>query len=273
MEKCVCIILLLFSLVKFSVSDDSEKQNTTLRKSRNFDNDPEPPVYSDAGSVFPQHREDDDSQHYKKGYYLPYFPTVYKGYPSDIKGVKQISPPPSMAPDQMMEMMNMMNAMMNLEKETSDKEVGFFDKLFSDPKSILVAAIIPVSIMLASFIPLLVNYFTAGASLPSILTSVAGSKMGRNLGDPENFHILLENIVKYGKKFESGDCMEESICVYVTSNSSMDDSLKKVVKSIAKIMKKEWLGYSSIAKILSAVKNGNCSNLCEKSKNWKRKNM
>lgn len=281
MERCVYLLILFFTLMDFSISDDSGNKNNTLRKSRNFDSEfgyeseehPEPPVYSDAGSVFPHQREDDNLQHYKKGYYLPYFPTVYKGYPSNSKGIKQNPPPPPMAPEQMMEMMNMMNAMMNIEKETSDKEVGFFEKLFSDPKSILVAAIIPVSIMLASFLPLLINYFTAGASLPAVLTSVAGSKLGRNLGDHENFYILLENIVKYGKKFESGDCVEESICVYVTSNSSTDDNLKKVIKAIANIMKKEWIGYSSIANILSAVKNGNCSNLCEKSKRRKRKNM
>lgn len=280
MEKCVYLLLLLFTLMNLSISDDSGKKNATLRKSRNFDSEfnyeteeSEPPVYSDEGSVFPQQREDDNLANYKKGYYLPYFPTVYKGYPYYSKGIKQNSPAPSMKPDQMMEVMNMMNAMMSIEKETSDNEVGFFEKLFSDHKTILVAAIIPVSIMLASFIPLLINYFTTGASLPSVLTSVAGSKMGRNLADPENFHILLENIVKYGKKFESGECIEQSVCVFVTSNSGTDDNLKKVIKAIANIMKKEWLGYSGIANVVSAVKNGNCSNLCEKSKMTKRKNL
>lgn len=282
MDRILYLLILLFALVNVSLSDDSDRKNISQRKSRNFDNafgeygyeseeQPELPTYSDMSSVPLQEREDQKLSSYKKGYYLPYFPAMFKGYPYYSKGAKPNIPPPAMTPDQMMEVMNMMNAMQNVEKENTDKNVGFFEKLFSDPKAILVAAIIPFSIMLSSFLPLLINQFMSGVKLP--LISVAGNKTARNLGDPENFHILLENMLKYGKKFESGECIEQSICMYVIDNSTdTDGNVKKVVKAIASVMKKEWIGQSRIANILSAVKNKNCSTVCEKSKTRKKKN-
>lgn len=305
MDRKLFFIFVCFSIGNICMCEDPKKNVSAVRQPRNFDNlfgdeggyvseeQYEKPVYLDAGPRPLAQRNDDDthSSHgnakapEKSSFYYPFYPVTYKGYPYYEKGGPMSSPPvPPMTPDKMMDVMTMMNTMMKMEKDNSEKEVGFFEKIFSDPKSILIPALIPLSIMLSSFIPLIFNYFMTGVSLPSallptgtslpsVLSTTANSKNGRNLGDQDNFKTLFETVIKYGEKMEGYGCIEEAMCSFVNERSNSEDAeyAKRIIKAVAKAMKAEWFGASKLADIVSAMKHKTCSNVCEKEKIKKKK--
>lgn len=288
MKYLFLILFVLNALLHGLRGEDPVKEKASGRESRKFDSGfgeygpyynpddsgeiAEPPVYSDAGqrpeAPRPERKSNDlkgITKYYdENAFYTPYSPVPYKGYPYYGKGSTYPSGPPlSMTPEQMVEMMNAVDLM-----KDSQKEQGFLSKILADPKSILVAAIIPVSIMLASFIPLLVNYFMNGTSDPSVLSTVASSKLARSLSDFDNLHLLLKSLDKYERKLQDYECFEEGVCHIITDQSAIgdDDYIKTAVKALAKFVKAEWIGHPRIANALSAIKQKNCSNVCDKTK-------
>ncbi|GIX84002.1 uncharacterized protein CEXT_376291 [Caerostris extrusa] len=111
-------------------------------------------------------------------------------------------------------MMSMMNAMNKLQVPPKKEEQGFLAQIASDPKTYILAAIIPLAIMMASFfIPFVTNYFTALPSGPSVLTTVANSKMARAVRDSDLAEKVLGNLIEFGSKvLEDDDCIQKAIC-------------------------------------------------------------
>ncbi|KAF8763884.1 hypothetical protein HNY73_022018 [Argiope bruennichi] len=196
---------------KTDTSNVSATGESSKRKARiydffnpeNFATGPTPteekdePVYTDTGSdVATPPRVDDQYFDFNlyKGYdkppsfdYSPFFQS-YKGLPYYTKGKvgnpgdNDIAFP---SEEQMMEMMTMMNKMNQLQVNSKKDEQGFLAKLMMDPKTYMLAAIIPLAVMLASFIPFVANYFMSGPSMPSVVTTIANTVIYKS-----NFKVL-----------------------------------------------------------------------------------
>lgn len=285
MEKSVALVLLLLSLSYASLGEDASIKKKPGREPRNYDNifgeyesyqipddtqRNDKPVYSDAGSKKVKPQQDkkqytsyDSFQGYDQN--LPSYPGLYKGYPYYPQFNTKLEFP-DVSPDQMMQMMAMMNSMKMLQDTKENNTLGFFGNLISNPKALFVAAILPVSIMIASFIPLIVNYFMTGVSLPTVISSTANNKMGRSLNGTNYLDTVLENIGKYGEKLlESEKCVEETICSFIIDDSDNKgtDYFQRTAKVVANIIKLEWLGETKAAMVLSGIKQRNCTFLCE----------
>lgn len=195
----------------------------------------------------------------KKNYYNPStYPSTWKGT-SFLNSNQVIN---KVNPDEMMAMMNTLKMMQN----SKESNIGFFGKLLSDPKSILIVTFLPVSIILASFIPLLMNYFMSKATLPTVLSTVANSKLGRSLNNAEVFDSILRNIEKYRENLlQSDGCIEDIVCNFVVDNLDDDNDtyyFTKATNIVTNLIKKEWLQHSRISNVLSGIKQRNCLNMC-----------
>ncbi|GFU87269.1 uncharacterized protein TNCV_4134141 [Trichonephila clavipes] len=266
--------------------------NSSTRNSRKYDNffnpvnfpdkstpteDTSKPIYSDAGSdVAKPSREDEQDPGFNvyKGYDKPpsfdqkYYPAInsYKGYPYYPKGGFDNIEDGGIAfptEEQLMEMMMMMNAMNKLQISPK-KEQGFLAKLMMDPKTYMLAAIIPLVIMVASFLPMLANYMMSEPSMPSVITTIANSKMARAVRDSDLAERVLENLIEFGSKVLDGDeCIQKAICEIALSQGGLEN-MRSVAHITKRIGKEEWLKNWGAKELVSALETSNCDSVCVK---------
>ncbi|KAG8201934.1 hypothetical protein JTE90_027410 [Oedothorax gibbosus] len=281
---CVCIHALAAKKL------DTKDENKSTRGARNFDNffspdnfaddrnipseNSEEPVYSDVPPAIPS-RGDKGINNYK-GFWQPppkydeeYIPVkgfpYYVPYPTDDPNAGGNVAFPS--PNQMTDMIAMIN---KLKKKKEDQ--SFLSKLGSDPKSLaILAAIIPLSIVLMSFVPLLINYFTTGAAtaqnvlapgLPSVITSIANSRMARAFDDIETIEKLVEGIVDFGAQvMEEDGCVQKTVCRTVLSQGG-EKTVKQVAVFVNHLSKGDFLKNWGGKEVLESLEKGDCENIC-----------
>ncbi|KAF8797047.1 hypothetical protein HNY73_001358 [Argiope bruennichi] len=103
--------------------------------------------------------------------------------------------------------MEMLEMMKDLEEEEedrsdeSDKSTSLLSKWSADPMSLILSAIIPISVLIAAVLPILSDQFTTGMYMPSVSTTATGDRSVRKLQEKnttEFFVPLLENLVASG---------------------------------------------------------------------------
>ncbi|GBM01589.1 hypothetical protein AVEN_60010-1 [Araneus ventricosus] len=229
------------------------------------------PVYTDDGSdVATPPRADGQYPDFNvyKGYdkppsydYYPFFQN-YKGLPYYPKGGSGSLEDNGIAfpnEEQMMEMMNKMN---QLQINSKKDQQGFLSKLITDPKTYMLAAIIPLAVMIASFVPFLANYFTSGPSMPAVMTTIANSKMARAVQDIDVAQKVLENLIEFGSKvLEDDECIQKAICELALSKSGPDNA-RYAAFVINRISKEHWLENWGAKELVSALEESSCKNVC-----------
>ncbi|GIY60556.1 uncharacterized protein CDAR_396331 [Caerostris darwini] len=239
-------------------SDDSEDKD-------GFFDDSEPSPYNGHQS------QKSDYQNYGKfknyNHFNGYGPSLYPSFAPNYspfyfpKGNKPGDSASS--PDQMMQMMM---ALSNMNEATKPENGGFLTKLISDPTA-ASAAIIPLSIVAAAFVPILMNYMMANNAPPTFSTT-ANNKEGRNLYGSINLEAVILNVAELARAMDGDDCIQKTICRLASgvANMSISDSLKKAVSALAlHLAKDDWVDHLGVKNLIDAVKMGNCVNICNRS--------
>ncbi|GFX49314.1 uncharacterized protein TNCV_3334321 [Trichonephila clavipes] len=200
--------------------------------------------------------------HYNKykGYdqFNHYAPPSYPPFVNNYKGSPYTGIPP-MSPDQMMQIIMAFNSM----KETEEPEdSGILSKLVKDPK-IAAAALIPLSVAAAAFVPVLMKYFMGGSSIP-IVSTVANSKQFRNLDVSSNLDGFFESVVAFSRDIGNDECIQKIICKAAIgqSNVRMSDLVKKIISTVSQVVKEDWLNNFRMKHLIDAIKKGKCDNVC-----------
>ncbi|GFS60307.1 uncharacterized protein NPIL_607161 [Nephila pilipes] len=304
METYVFVISILLltsgtTLGKQDNGNDLDNGNNSSRNSRKYDNffnkanfpdkststeDTSKPVYSDAGSEAAKPSRGDDQYpafNVYKGYDKTpsfdqkHYPVInsYKGFPYYPKGEFAKPEDGGIAfptEEQLMEMMMMMNAMNKLQISPKKDEQGFLAKLMMDPKTYMLAAIVPLVIMIASFLPMLANYMMSGPSMPSVVTTIANSKMARAVRDSDLAEKVLENLMEFGTKvLEGDDCIQQAICEIALSQGGLEN-MRSVAFIAKRIGKEKWLENWGAKELVSALESSSCDNVCSKKISTKR---
>ncbi|GFY73032.1 uncharacterized protein TNIN_12941 [Trichonephila inaurata madagascariensis] len=229
-----------------AVSDDEDDSS----------DDSEPIPYNDK----PQ--QGNGYSHYNKykGYdqFNHYAPPSYPPFVNNYKGSPYTEIPP-MSPDQMMQIMMVLNSM----KETEEPEdSGILSKLVKDPK-IAAAAFIPLSVAAAAFVPVLMNYLMGGSSTP-IVSTVANSKQFRSLDVSSNLDGFFESVVAFSRGVGNDECIQKTICKAALgqSNVRMSELVKKIVSTVSQVVKDDWLNNFRMKHLIDAIKKGKCDNVC-----------
>lgn len=202
---------------------------------------------------------------FNKGYtFVPY----WKGSQKDIAENGEMDyheNVPSMYPYKMMEMLMTMDAMDKLQESTQKNDnSGFLSKFVSDTKSFVMAAIVPLSIMLAAIIPVLVNYTMTGVSLP-LVSAVANNKNGRNADTSNILDEILWNFEEITRSVDTDSCIQKTLCEVAFRNSSSPGAqyIRKSAVVLSHLIKQEWIKSDSMKSLMNALKQGNCNDVCE----------
>lgn len=274
-------VLCILALVPMCLKSDGDfnthalKVEDKLRTNRKYDfpypgkfgEDNDESENSDLSSVsrvaIP--REDDKSPHYSNikdfDYGLSY-PPFNKGYPfkSYSKGKGETGDMPPMNPIKMMEMMMMMKTMQDLQE--SPKDEGLLSKFVDESKSFLMAAIVPLSIILAAIVPIFMNYIMTGSNLPLIQTT-ASNKLGRSIVDANILEDILQKFEAVSRHIETDECPEKTLCKVVLRDSSLlNDHIKNLASKVANLVKDEWIKNLKVKKFVHGLGEGNCESIC-----------
>ncbi|GFT26380.1 uncharacterized protein NPIL_230901 [Nephila pilipes] len=272
-------------LATCSCADDQITDNEVKpRAARNYDNYFDPESFnsdseqSDNGIDF---NEDGPVAHRDDRYIFPNSGKVYSppagydkkppaGIPdyAGLKGMPYGYPswkgmPPPTVPDHAD--MALIMSLMNKQNEVQKKdEKGFLTSL-TESNPVLVASIIPISIVLFSVAPVVIQYLKNNApSMDNMVTTVASSKMARALTDKELLESTMENLVEFGRKaIEEDECVQETFCKQVISRAGRQN-VKAVATVISRVSKEDWLKGLSAKELVSSLKNGECENACPK---------
>ncbi|CAL1270004.1 unnamed protein product [Larinioides sclopetarius] len=239
---------------------DADSFNSDSDQSDNMDfkeeDSPVPPPRGDEKYSFPS---------YDKGYApkppagLPFY-GGYKGLPYGYPGLKGL---PAPVPDQKAEMVMMMDLMNKLNGVPKKEDKGFLSKLM-DHKPALIASIIPLSIILFSVAPIVIKYFQSGANMPSMVTTIASSKMGRALTDREYLANTVENVVDFAARaLEEDDCIQETLCKELVSRGGKKN-VKTVASVITHVSRDDWLKSFGAKELFNSLQDGDCKRACPK---------
>nr|XP_015913385.1 uncharacterized protein LOC107443887 [Parasteatoda tepidariorum] len=257
--------------------DRNGRKYTSFYSNLNFDDKideteapEEKPVYSDSGLPKPLAKGDktfSDKSDYK-------FPEYTKGYPIvpyTFKGFPYYGPyyygenTEEMPKDQMMDMMEMMNALNKLQGSSKKEEKGILATLFSEPKIVALAAMFPLAIMLATFAPVIMNYIKPSPGMPSTITTIANSKMARALTDKENLESTLQILMEFGEKaFSKGECFQKAFCELALQHGGKNN-MKNIATVVNKLGKKDWLKSFHAKHLVEGLEHGDCTNVCHRS--------
>ncbi|KAF8787388.1 hypothetical protein HNY73_008991 [Argiope bruennichi] len=110
-------------------------------------------------------------------------------------------------PDKMATMIMMMKEMQK------PKPSGILSSFKKDPGAILLAAAIPVSLILAAVLPTLMNMMMNGG-LPTVTTTATGPK-GRSLVDHEYLSPVVNALTTFGSRaLENPECLQRIFCQF-----------------------------------------------------------
>lgn len=197
---------------------------------------------------------------------VPYLMNVLQSGKLDVKynGISQKTDkyPVSDFPMNMMHMMKLMTAMDKADKhenEDSAGEVslfsGFLQSLSQDPKNILLAAIIPFSLLLAAVIPLLVNQLSSGSFMNTITTTASGGKTYEQHQFLENIVPILDGIASFGSKISEEMTKQ-------TADKKKLSVLKNILNYISSFITEKWIqkmASTPVQRLRSSCSGINCS--------------
>ncbi|GIY82124.1 uncharacterized protein CDAR_506111 [Caerostris darwini] len=245
--------------------DDKEDSTDEAQPGPSSGNPPQPSDYPS----FNNYKGYEQYSNYGPPRYPSFAPNYYKGSPFYSPYWKGSKPADSgmapASPDQMMEMMMALN---NMDESSKPEDTGLLSKLISDPKSAAAAAIIPLSIVAAAVVPVLMNYMMTGAA-PQVVSTTANNKESRSLDSSNNLQVVMENIASLARAIDSDECIQKTICRVANGNDSMpvSDYMKKAATTVAQIVKDDWVNNLGVKNLVDGVKQGNCDNVCNSSKN------
>lgn len=159
-------------------------------------------------------------------------------------------------PDHMSTMMYMMN------QAHKPKFGGFLSRLAQDPAMLLVAIILPFSILLAAVLPTLVNMMMNGG-LPTITTTASGNN-GRNLDGAEFLKPVIQTITTLGaRSFDDPECMQKIFCQVTrgTPNGTESRSFQKALYSASRLIDSYWLESFGVKTLFDSMKDGDCNKI------------
>lgn len=165
-------------------------------------------------------------------------------------------------PMNMMQMMKMMTAMDKADKHENGDSAGevslfsgFLQNLSQDPKNILLAAIIPFSLLLAAVIPLLVNQLGSGSFMNTITTTASGGKTYEQRQFLETVVPILDGISSFGSKISEEMTKQ-------TADKKKLSVLKNILNYISSFMTEKWiqkLASTPVQRLRSSCSGINCS--------------
>lgn len=167
-------------------------------------------------------------------------------------------------------LMALKNAMADIKSE--QKPTGFLAKLGSDPALLLIAASIPISLLLAAVLPAVMNMLMNGNNVPTITTTATGNK-GRNGQQVDIMPYLtpfMEAIGTFGvKSISNPDCMQRIFCQVAHENVPAIRSVAGIARFVAS---GNFLEDYGIKDLVDSIGNGKCENIpCSNSKGANKK--
>lgn len=172
-----------------------------------------------------------------------------------------------------MYIMMLKNAMADYNKGES-KPSGFLAKITADPALLLIAASIPISLLLAAVLPALTNMMMNGSSLPTITTTATGSQTRSTQADIMPYlSPVMEAIGSFGiRSIGSPDCMQRIFCQVAEEKMASYDSknFRKAARIARYLSAGSWLENLGVKDIVDALSNGSCESVpCSSSKKEK----
>lgn len=153
------------------------------------------------------------------------------------------------------------NAVADMNKPTT-----FLDKITSDPALFLVAAVIPLSLLLAAVLPVFMNSFTHTGSMPTITTTATGPSKSRSndLDIMPYLTPVMEAIGTFGiRSISNPDCMQRIFCQ--VAQEKVDSNELKYLKKAANVAKYlsvgTWLENLGVNDIVDSLSSGRCENI------------
>ncbi|CAL1266467.1 unnamed protein product [Larinioides sclopetarius] len=295
--KCLITSLIFLSGLCFVVSSELVSKNATAirtairrtgRKNYGFYQPQPPKEYGDGGDSNDSSYEDSEkgSSNGKpsqggdypnfgnlKGYdqYSNYGPSNYPLFAPNYKGIQfpfwngnkpSDNGAAPVSPDQMM---GMMMALGNMGDSTKPADTGLLTKLFSDPNGIAQAAIIPLSIVAAAFVPVLMNYIMA-SNAPQVVSTTANNKEARNFDISRDLDVVAQNIAIFSRTIERDGCIQKTVCRVATgvTNMPLSDYMKKAATKVSHLVKDDWVDNLGVRNLVAAIRQGNCANVCNR---------
>lgn len=288
----LAIISALILICRSNADENQPKVQELSRSGRKYDTYYRPPANFGDESDDADDTEDDDMPvtpappsvkknhgygNYKGFDYKPNISQFYKGYPFNPywKGMQKgkgnagdsgESDTPVVSPVKMMEMMMMVDAMKTLQDSEKDENKGLFPSLSPEIKQLLIASVIPLSIVIAAVVPVLVNYMMTGASL-QLISTTASNKDGRSVDNANILDNILKNFEEIARSVGTDDCLQKTLCEVASRNSStgFSEHMRKAASAVSGFVNTDWVKDVRIKNFVSGLKEGNCENVCTSS--------
>lgn len=153
------------------------------------------------------------------------------------------------------------NAVADMHKPTT-----FLDKITSDPVLFIVAAAIPLSLLLSAVLPVFMNSFAQTGNVPTITTTATGPTKSRSndLDIMPYLTPVMEAIGTFGiRSISNPDCMQRIFCE--VAQEKVDFNELKYVKKAANVAKYlsvgTWLENLGVKDIVDSLSSGRCENI------------
>ncbi|GBN05954.1 hypothetical protein AVEN_275337-1 [Araneus ventricosus] len=169
-------------------------------------------------------------------------------------------------------LMMLKNAMADIKAD--QKPEGFLAKLKSDPALLLIAASIPISLLLAAVLPAIMNMWMNGSSMPVISTTATGAGNGQareqQLDILPYLTPLVDAVGTFGvRSITNPDCMQRIFCEVAQDKIPFPES--KYVRKAASIARflsdGSWLENYGVKELVDSLGSGKCEDIpCTNSK-------
>ncbi|GIY20739.1 uncharacterized protein CDAR_99981 [Caerostris darwini] len=160
-------------------------------------------------------------------------------------------------------LMMLKNAMADIKAD--QKPEGFIAKLKSDPALLLIAASIPISLLLAAVLPAVMNMWMNGSSMPVISTTATGNGAREQQLDILPYLTpLVDAVGTFGvRSISNPDCMQRIFCEVAQDKIPFPESkyIRKAV-SIARFLSDgSWLENYGVKDLVDSLGSGKCQNI------------
>lgn len=159
-------------------------------------------------------------------------------------------------PDKMATMMMMMNQM--------KPKQSLLSGLFKEPFAILMAAILPLSLILAAVLPTFANMMMNGG-IPTITTTATGGK-ARGLEDDVFSSPVMKALRTFGARaLDNPGCMQRIFCQVTKGSedgSSTDErAFQKAMHKVSTFVGEEHLKRFGVKDLFESMSDGNCEKI------------
>lgn len=171
-------------------------------------------------------------------------------------------------------LMALKNAMADIKAE--QKPAGFLAKIHSDPTLLLIAASIPISLLLAAVLPAIMNMLMNGNNMPVISTTATGNKARNGQVDIMPYLTpFMEAIGTFGvRSISNPECMQRIFCQVARDNVPYYESgyIRKVAGIARFVSSGSFLENYGFKDLVDSLGSGKCENIpCTNSKGANKK--